>query len=229
MRTSVSLVTAFLLVAMLLFGGAAEASENARPGADTSAVAKALNRLRPGQTWDYVYLRRTPSFSSKFTVFYQGRERGRLVFSSVGSHRVDPATARRIDAAAKAGKVKILSKQGSIYQMALRIVQDSQGRLVERQYVNGQEVFAPHDCQQVAGPCRYTLTDSQNGKTLHLVRQSTFQNGVWKFQVNIDPSRDPEGRQTLMETGEISFGKDGVVLDSIRRRNNRHYSSLRMQ
>lgn len=206
-----------------------QARDHARSGASPEIAQQGFRKLESGETWSYKFQQKSPGISSSFKSVFQGWSNGRAVFYSIGTHRLDAARARRVDAAAEAGRVQIISKKGRTYQLGLRLVFDAKGRLVERQHISGNEIFKPHDCQTVEGTCRYSLTDSEIGDTIYLVRRSTYRDGVWYFQVNVDPTRDPSRSDNLLETGEISFGTDGVVMDSVRFRGGKTFSWLELK
>ncbi len=215
-----------LLTFATLPANKSEARQSARPGVAPGSVVGGLSKLVTGDSWTYVYNRPTPRFRSRIKVTFLEKSEGFYIFETEGTHRVDSSFAERIDAAEAAGRVQVLSKRNGVYKTRRRTVLDSSGRLIEAGTVTGREFYSPHNCQRVAGTCRYSITYEETDRRLFLVRVSRFIDGVWHSVVSLDPTRDPAGRSQELEKTQISYAADGIVKDSIRERSGRHYSSL---
>lgn len=72
--------------------------------------------------------------------------------------------------------------------------------------------WKPHDCRATPGDCRTTRT-GPGSRPEHLIVTSTETGGVWREQVRRDPSRDPQGRTTLLAESYFSLDQGGVLID----------------
>ena len=99
-------------------------------------------------------------------------------------------------------------------EVVLRAVEllDPQGRTVASDRGGAIVRWDPHDCHGTPGECRTVRTDA-DGRTRHLVVTTSETGGIWREEVRRDPSRDPQGRATLLQESFYSLDEDGLLLD----------------
>jgi hypothetical protein len=99
-------------------------------------------------------------------------------------------------------------------EVVLRAIEllDPQGRTVASNRGGAVVRWDPHDCHGTPGECRTARTDA-DGRTRYLVVSTTETGGIWREEVHRDPSRDPQGRATLLQESFYSLDDDGLLLD----------------
>ena len=212
------------LISIQISAGAS-ASE-VRPGLDDVTAPAKIRTLPDGTRADYSYWSDVSRFSGKTSVYFVGRRGRRYEFANVTTFRPSDEDRARITQLVARGHVRVLSDVNGRMTTQHSSFLDRDGRLVEVRSLGGRETYKPHDCQAVQGVCTYAFQNEFIDGTLYLRRTSSFKDGVWTSDVSLDPARDPERRDTMLERAQISYGADGLVLDSVRYRNGKLHSRL---
>jgi len=146
----------------------------------------------------------------------------RIFFTTIVEFILDEPDRRPFyDRLFKRGYYTNVTERGVSYQ--IDEVTDRNLRLLSQEDVRLTR-YVPHDCKRVLGRCAY---EKQVGdRVLHLLRTSSFDGGVWRDTVAYDPSRDPKGRDDLLEESTFSVDAAGVLIDEETRRHSRLGTSL---
>lgn len=93
-----------------------------------------------------------------------------------------------------------------------RAVYDAEGRML-RQEVTGRGTvsFKPHNCEKVAGICRYTET-GLDGKSTKKLRINGLTGEEWNYSL-VDAGEGGPETQTLTRVGTVSYAEDGLATE----------------
>ena len=111
---------------------------------------------------------------------------------------------------ATSGSYALSLLRGEAWRDYGRAVYDADGRML-RQEVAGRGTvhFEPHNCEKVAGICRYTETDLDGTETKKL-RINGLAGEEWNYSL-VDAGEGGPETQTLTRVGTVTYAPDGLA------------------
>jgi hypothetical protein len=186
-------------------------AEGIRPGVGAAHDFAAARRA-PGAPLRYLVhtpLRERPN---EMEVLLERRDGGWLRTETVRIPESSAAQARLIATMIGQRDGRAAVVEGTEVVLRSRDLLDPLGRTIASDRGGAVVRWDPHDCRATLGECRAARTDP-DGRTRHLVVTTTETAGVWREEIRRDPSRDPQGRTTLMQESFYSLDEDGALID----------------
>ena len=110
------------------------------------------------------------------------------------------------------GSYALALLRGDAWKEYGRAVYDAEGRMLRQEVAGrGTVSFDPHNCEKVAGICRYTET-GLDGKVTSKLRINGLAGEEWNYSL-VDAGEGGPETQTLTRVGTVTYAADGLAAE----------------
>ncbi len=92
---------------------------------------------------------------------------------------------------------------------AIEIITDPAGRVLSETDGATASSYEPHDCTLVIGECRFREV-KRDGSVTHFIRTTSFDGGIWRDRLVVDPEHHPRGYPAPAGARRFSVDANGV-------------------